>query len=293
MNQSHKNITFYTTEPSDVIIDRDTIKTIDNKAILKVKRKNEIINIVAISDSLTQNFEIEPKSSFMYWSNIFCNFGLGMLVDRKKPKRYSYPQRIYTNSSDTLNRFYKYRHVHNKGELHLHVSLPHINSFILNPENEKTKINTGFWGLTIGLDYYHSKNQFINLGISGVSDFFVPLPAAVDISGEYELMSSRFISISNNHNIKRFTTGYGILYARKTWDFRYYDRFAPLPPTREPIKRSHKAFGFVFPSYYQLGKHFYLGVVYKPTFFRPNLTNNFKYEHVISIDFAWKIIIKK
>ena len=63
-------------------------------------------------------------------------------------------------------------------------------SFRLIPENEGTKSNTGFWGLTVGLDYFYSKNQFISSGISGVSDFFVPFPTAVDISGEFEHLIS-------------------------------------------------------------------------------------------------------
>lgn len=293
MNQSHKEITIYTTEPSAIIFNQDTIQTVGNKAGLKVERKNEVINIVATTDSLSKNFEVEPKISFMYWSNIFCNYGIGMLVDKNNPKRYSYPQRIYIHSADTINRYFRYSQSNNKGEIHLHVSLPHINSFDLTPENEGAKVNTGFWGLTIGLDYYHSKNQFINLGISGLSDFFVPVPAAIDLSGEYEIMSSRYISISNNHRINRFTMGYGFTYARNTWDFRYYDSFDPPPPTRKPIKRSHNSFGLVFPMYYQSGENFHLGVVYRPTFFRPDLAAKFKYEQLISIDFAWKIRVCK
>ncbi len=293
MNQSHKSITIYTTEPSKIVLNHDTINTIDNKVNLNVERKRELIKITALTDSLTKEFEVEPKNSFMYWSNIFCNYGIGMLVDRKNPKRYSYPQRIYINSTDTISRYYRYGQANNKGELHLHISLPHINSFNLNPENEETKTNTGFWGLTVGLDYYHSKNQFLNVGISGVSDFFVPFPAAVDISGEYELMSSRYASISNNHRLVRFSLGYGLSYAKNIWDFRYYDRFDPPPPTREPIKRSHNAIGLVFPTYFQLGDHFHFGVVYRPTFFRPNMTDKFNYEHLISFDFAWKIRVKK
>jgi len=33
MNQSHKNVTIYTTEPSKIILNRDTINTIDNMTI--------------------------------------------------------------------------------------------------------------------------------------------------------------------------------------------------------------------------------------------------------------------
>ncbi len=293
MNQSHKDITIYTTEPSKIILNRDTINTIDNKATLKVERKKEVLNVTASTDSLTKTIEVEPKNSFMYWSNIFGNYGIGMLVDRNNPKRYTYPQRIYINSTDTISRYYRYSQANKKGELHLHISLPHINSLNLTPENEGAKSNTGFWGLTIGLDYYHSKNQFLNIGISGVSDFFVPFPAAVDISGEYELMSSRYGSISNNHRLGRFSLGYGLSYAKNTWDFRYYDRFDPPPPTREPVKKSSNAFGLIFPTYFQLGEHFNIGVTYRPTFYRPRMTDKFKYEHLISIDFAWKIRLKK
>ena len=147
--------------------------------------------------------------------------------------------------------------------------------------------------MTVGLDYYHAKNQFVNLGLSGVSDFFVPVPAAVDISGEYEMMSSLYFSLSNNHRLKRFAIGYGLSYGRNTWDFRYYDRFAPPPPTRDPVKKRHNAYGLVFSTYFQLGANSNLGVVYRPTFYRPNTTDEFLYEHLVSIDLAWKIWLNR
>jgi hypothetical protein len=291
-NRSHKDITIYATEPSKIVLGHDTIMTIDNKAILNVARKKQAIKITASTDSLTKNVEVEPKNSVMFWCNLI-NYGIGMLVDRKNPKRYTYPQRIYLNSADTIGQYFRYGKANNQGEIYLHVSLPHINSFQLTPENERTKINTGFWGMTLGIDYYHSKNQFINTGISGVSDFFVPVLAAVDISGEYELMSSGYISISNNHRLKRFILGYGLSYTKNTWDLRYYYSFDPPPPTRDPIKKKHDAFGLIFPTYYQFGEYFHVGVVYRPTFYRPHIIDKFKYEHLISIDFAWKIRLKK
>jgi len=293
MNQPYKNVKVYTTESSRIIYRYDTIKTINNKANLWVERKKELLSIVTITDSITKTIEIKPRNSFMYWVNIPYTYGIGMLVDMNNPKRYSYPKRIYINSTESRSNYYHFSQSDNKGEVHLHVSLPHINLFQLSPENEGVKINGGFWGLTIGVDYYYLKNQFFNVGISAVSDFFVPFPAAIDISGEYELMSSRYFSLSNNHRLGRFTFGYGLSYARNTWDFRYYNRFSPPLPTREPIKKSHNSFGLVLPTYFQLGEHFHLGVVYRPTFIRPNLTNKCKYEHLISVDFAWKIRIKK
>ena len=180
-----------------------------------------------------------------------------------------------------------------KGELHLHISLPYINSFRMLPEKEGTKINTGFNGLAIGFDYYHSNNQFVSFWGAGVQDFFMPPLGAIDMSGEWELMNSLYISLSNNHRVRRFTFGYGLSYGRNTWDFIYTDRFDPPPPTREPVKKSHNAIGLIFPTYFQLREHFFIGAIYRPTFIRPNMQNKFVYEHLISIDFVWKIRIKK
>lgn len=288
MNQPRMDITIYTTEPSKIIVNSDTMNTNDNKATFQVERKNEVINIMAVTDSLSKKITIEPENSFMYWSNIVCNYGIGMLVDKDNPKRYSYPQRIHINSADTISEYYGFSQANNKGELYLHLSLPHINSFQLKPENELTKVNTGFWGLTIGLDYYHSRNQFFSASVSGVSDFFVPIPAPITIMGKYELMSSGYFSLSNNHRVGCFTFGYGLSYARNTWDFRY-DDLDSTAPIRDPVKRSHNALGLVFPNYFQLGEYFNIGVVYRPTFYRFSMTDNFLYEHIISLDFAWKI----
>ena len=302
LNQPYKNVKVNTTEPSKIIHRYDTITTVNNKANLLAERKNETLSIVAMTDSITKTIEIKPRNSFWWWFNIPYTYGIGMLVDMDNPKRYSYPNRIYINSADTISKYYDYNQSDNKGELHLHLSLPWVNSFNLNPKNEGRKVNTGSWGLSIGLDYFHSNNQFISLGASGVMDFFLPVPAAVDLYGEHELMSSTYLSLSNNHKIRRFTIGYGLSFARNTWSFRDHGGYNEyneeqdeiiLPLLKDPVTKSHFAFGLIFPTYFQLSEHFNIGVVYRPTFYRPNMTDKFSYEHLMSIDFAWLIRLKK
>jgi hypothetical protein len=294
LNMPYTNVKVYTTESSKIIYRYDTIKTVNNEANLWIERKNKPVSIIATSDAnISKTIEIKPKNSFMYWVNIPYTYGIGLLVDMNNPKRYSYPKRIYINSADTISKWYRYNQADNEGELYLHLSVPYINLYRMIPENESLKVGGGFWGFTVGLDYYYSRNKFINAGFSGGSDFFLPVPAAVDISGEYELMSSIHFSLSENYKFRRFTVGYGLSYARNTWDFRYYNSFNPPPPTREPVKKSYNAFGLIFPIYFQMGHHFNIGVVYRPTFYRPNITNKFGYEHLISVDFAWKIRVMK
>lgn len=274
---------------------------------VKVKRSKNNLDIKLITDTTTLNYTVKSSinPAFLIGNIFWVQLSpAAYLIDLTNQKRFYYGNPVFLDTASSMrfirppiskffHDFISKSYPTNKAELYLHISLPYLNSFSLKPENEGTKTNTGFWGISLGLDYCYTKNKFVNLSVSCASDFFVPVPAAVDIIGEYELMSSIYISFSNNHRINRFTIGYGLSYARNTWDFRYYNRFNPAPPTREPIKRSHNSYGLVFPTYFQLSKNFHFGVIYRPTFFIPKLEDKFKYEHLISIDFAWKIRIKK
>ena len=106
-----------------------------------------------------------------------------------------------------------------KGQFVLHLSLPYINSFHLSPENEKIKNNIGFMGYSVGLDYFYNTTQYLNLSFAQIQDFFLPI-AFVDRGDEYELMTSSFVSLSNNHKINRFSIGYGLSFAQNSWDLR-------------------------------------------------------------------------
>ncbi len=290
-NSPYKNVTIVTSDESKIIYDGDTISTSENKAEISVERGPKPFTIIVENDSMSKQVDVKSQNSQIYWANI--PFIYGFIFDYKNNKRYSYPRNVYIDTRNSNNTYSKYGQVKNKGEMYLHLSLPHMNSFLLTPQGESPKSSVGFWGLTIGLDYYHSDNQYLNAGVSGVSDFFLPVPAAIDMSGEYELMSSGYVSLSNNHKINRFSIGYGLSFGRNFWDFRYYDNFDPEPPTRDPVKKSGNAFGFVFPVYYQAGNTFNLGIVYRPTLYRPSMPEKFKYEHLISLDFAFKFRIKK
>jgi hypothetical protein len=196
--------------------------------------------------------------------------------------------------SDSSNKYLLFDPRDRKGQIFLNVSLPWVNSFYLKPDKENYKSNTGFWGIAIGLDYYHHRQQLFNLTASGVMDFFIPFPAVVDFIGLNELMSSSYIGFSNNHKLRNFSMGYGLSYTSNTWNLRY---FGSQPDTlaidKQPRKKSSNAIGFIFPIYYQLGHNFYAGVIYRPTIYRFSTSNHFAYEHLISIDIGWKIRLKK
>jgi len=295
LNHTTKTIYITTTTPANVVVNKDTLKTFQDKVPIWVKRQPKDLKITVFNDSVTKEVSIKPRNSFTFWLNAYPTplLWTGFLIDRKNPKRYTYPTRIYFDMKDTTNTYLSYDPRSKKGEIDLRISLPHINNFLLKLDNEsKYKYNTGFWGLTLGLDYYHSAKQFINLSATGVMDFFLPVPAAVDMAGYYEIMNSTYISVSNNHKIKNFTVGYGLSYAKNTWNLNYSD-WGDEPLTVEPVSKSNNAIGFIFPAYYMPTEHFFIGVVYRPTLFRLSTENPFKYEHLISIDFGWKLKLTK
>lgn len=293
LNNPYRYITVYTNEPSTIIHKKDTLVTKNNQVSLVSERKKEDLLLIVKSDSLTKNIGVKSRNSLMFWANLPFNYGIGMLVDMNNPERYSYPRRVYITSTDTLNKYSTYKTERKKGEIYLNLSLPHINSFLLSPDKIGRKTNTGFLGVSAGLDWVYSKKQFLNFSASAVMDFIAPFPASLNFEDEHEWMNSIYFAMSNNHKIGRFSLGYGLSYGINSWKiaFNHDDRgeFDPIPISKMDIAKKYNVLGLVFPIYFQTGNYFNIGVIYRPTFYRPFCGNKFVYEHLISIDFAWKI----
>ena len=291
-NAPHKNVAIFTTEPSIIIHEQDTIETIQNRVNLQVKRQNAPMTIVAITDSLTKTINVAQKKSPAFWLNIPFSYGLGMLVDMRNPRRFSYPGTIFINSADASGSYSQFGRRNQQGEFYLHISFPAINHTIMSPRDEGIKNRTGIGRFTFGVDYYHSKNQFVHLGFSNVSGG-VRSSSSQFILGtvvEFERLTTRYISLSNNHKFTRLSVGYGLAFAQKTLTFTELIFFLWIfPMGGETVRKNHNAFGFVFPVHYQLGEFFHIGLVYRPTFFRPNMPDRFVYEHSISLDLTWRI----
>jgi hypothetical protein len=294
LNRPTQRIDIVTNKHADVRINGEVLLNAKKRTKFIALRDIRPIEVSIFNDSISKDLLLDSRNSFAYYLNIYPSLGLGFLVDKDSPKRYAYPKRIYVDMTNKLNTFTTYNPEISKGSLQLHYSMPWINNFFLNPINENSsKTNTGFMGVMVGLDYYYSANRFFNLSASSVMDFFMPFPGAVDFSGEFDFMNSTFLIISNNYRIKRFSLGYGISYSKNTWAHKYFDQWDPPPPTRDPITISDNSFGLIFPFYVQLGEYFDIGLLYRPSIFTIKPKTVFKYDHLISIDFAWKIPLIK
>lgn len=100
---------------------------------------------------------------------------------------------------------------------------------------------------------------------------------------------SLYLSFSHNYKVRRFSFGYGFSYSKNSWMLEYNDRFNPPPPKRQPVTKSNDAIGLIFSSYFQAGKSFNLGLIYRPTLMKFHSSRPFQYEQLISIDFVWKL----
>jgi hypothetical protein len=218
--------------------------------------------------------------------NIFGNYGIGMLVDKHNPKRYGYPRQVYLNLQGSTNRYYHYI-PSSPRQFYFLISIPYVNNFLIKPENNvsTSRMKTGFFGASLGLDYYYKQNKFLRISAGAVANFPIPFPAPLDISGDIESMSSEYLTISNNYQLNRFLLGYGLSFAKNSW--RYFNN------TTTPIlyygNQDNAAMGIVLQSYYKLGRTFYLGAIYRPTFLRSSSNHSLQYEHLISVDLSWRL----
>ena len=292
LNQPTAYVTVKTTKPALIISGTDSVETKENKAVLTLERSKNPIVLTTISDSLKSQITVKARNSIAYKYNVF-NLGIGALIEKGSPKRYEYPWTVKIDPSDTTSRVYDYYKTPHKGQLNLTCTFPWVNSFYFQPSHETSKANTGFWGFSAGLEYYYKDKKYLSLAGSAVMDFFIPFPAPVDFSGEVENMYSVYSSLMDNFIFGRFTLGYGLNYSRNTWKLVYHDRFDPPPPTREPATKSSNSIGLTIDGYYQIGKRFHIGLIYRPTLLNIKPEVDFKYEHLISIDFAWKIRLKQ
>lgn len=305
MTRRNYNVEIYSNESNSKAQILDSTYDLPTKINLKRSKNDLDIQLILDTSKISFIVKTSPNPAFLYGNLLWMQVSpAAYLIDFTNQKRFYYGKSIYLDINDSnriirpsVSKFY-YEYFSkiypsNKGQINIVLSLPWINSFYFQPQNESSKSNTGFWGISFGLEYFYKEYKYISLNANAVSDFFVPVPAAVDISGEYEMMSSTYLSITDNFKFKRFSVGYGINYSKNIWDFRYYDRFDPPPPTRDPIKRKSESIGLTLNGYHQFGKHFHLGLIYRPTFLMVNPEVKFKYEHLISLDFAWKFRLKK
>lgn len=292
MNKPHTTIKVHTTQPATIVANDQSVGTVYNEAKITVERSPDTLELNVSTDSSEKIIKIPAINSFAWYANIFGNYGIGMLFEKHKDKRFTYPPNIFLDPYDTSSGgFQPYPLLNKKGKLYLEITVPYINHFYFVPAGEPVKSNIGFLGLGAGLEYYYRNNRFVSVKVFTAMDHVVPFPIGVDYSGEQEAMSSAYLTLSNHYHIKRFIIGYGLSFSRNTWKLGYHNRFNPPPPTRDPVSKSSYGMGLSVPVRYQMGKAFAIGLHYRPTLYNFS-GGKIHYEHLFSFDFGWTLKLK-
>lgn len=297
MNKPDHFVRFYSDVPDAKVLVKDSIY--DLPANIRLPGSKDYLPVKLLNDNKEKDLAIKPAlTNHFLLGNLLWISGapIGYLIDLTNEKRFYYGESVFlsSNSTDSIVKpitFWRKKHPTEKGQINLNYSLPYVNSFYLRPQNETPKFNTGFWGTSIGLDYFYKDNKFVSLNASGVMDFFLPVIGAVDIFGEYELMSSAYFSLTDNYKLNRISLGYGLNYAWNKWSFQN-NNYEDEPSTRMSTEKINQSLGVVLNGYYQFGKHFHTGLIYRPTFMQIKPDVKFKYEHLISLDLVWKFRLR-
>jgi len=269
---------------------------------IKVERSKNDLNLTLVSDTLSLDYTVKASlhQTFLFW-NLLGTIAapLYYAIDFTNDKRFHYGDHVYLNSKDTVRvlspplikswkDFIDEKHPRSKNDINLSISIPYVNSFNFNLEDYGSRSNTGFLGIAAGLEYFYKSNKYIGVKYASAIDFFVPIP--VSPGGEVrERFGTTFFEITDNFKFGRLNVGYGINYATNNW------RFTEGIDTENEFKitRKSKSLGITVNSYFQLGRSFFIGIMYRPTFYTIKPTTGFQYEHLISLDFTWKIPLRK
>lgn len=288
LNSRYKCVNVVPVNPVKVVYKGDTLNATNNSFFIPAERKKDPLEFEWVSNDTSKIIQVKSSNSLAYWLNLYPSTAwLGFLIDRKNPKRYTYPGWIYVNSSDSINDYTTYNPRGEKGKWKIQLSFPSFNSFLLKPEGLGYKSNKGVGGLSLGADYYYSQNKFLSLTVNGA---IAAILVGDRWGGEYEDVASVYVGLANNYKIQNTTIGYGLSYGRNLWQ---WSNITEIPYSYDNIARVSYTLGFVFPVSYEFNKNFFIGAVYRPTFLQIGKTTHVDYEHFIGLEWGWRFTINK
>jgi hypothetical protein len=178
-----------------------------------------------------------------------------------------------------------------KFQFNIVLSVPLLNYFYFDPKVILPQSDFGFYGFSGGIEYYYQDNRFVSLSVTKAISLY-----SVMIGPDFPTtnFNADYFAINNNMRINRFIIGYGLNYCRTNWkkdhDPRHYVEEDLL---QDPQKLTTKSIGLNFSGHFQISKHFYAGLIYRPSVFDVYPEIRMNYGHLISFDVAYKFDISK
>jgi hypothetical protein len=244
-----------------------------------VRRSSQPLVVELQLDSTRKTIVLKAKNSFAFWFNIYCNYGIGMLIDKDNNLRYGYSKRNYFAVVDSTIKKFSFT-PSRKGTINLSLTWPFANIFNFKSPTAQYK-SSGVLGIGAGLEYFYNNNHYASLNFG----------AGTDVFGEYfgdSLVSGTAIytSVRNNYIVGKFDFGYGINLTKFQWERSIFKDTISLYQLFE-----NTAVGLSLSANYRLGNYFRLGLLYQPCFLSTNFSPALNYQHFISFNLIWKFPI--
>lgn len=112
-NSKETKVNLHSKTPVRLVVEKDTLPGDSTSFSFYVPRKKENLNIKVFNDSTAKSYSVYSKDSKAYYLNIGLSFPwaiVGILVDYKNKKRYTYPKHLYLNINDSLNHVFDHDH---------------------------------------------------------------------------------------------------------------------------------------------------------------------------------------
>jgi hypothetical protein len=280
-NNKHKVVGIFTNKPASVVYQNDTFQTDKkNRLLLPVLRGKQPLNLTFLGDSLSKKVIVPYKTSPTIWGNLYFAWAspLAIFIDLKKNKSYTYSDRIYVNLRDTVNAFESVNYA--KNALFLNLSFPLYNNLRMAYEQEEKFVTYGILGISAGLEYCYKPQKSLSFSMVAIPNS----SHRTDVlrSERIKVLATNYMSLTHNHFFEKWRLGYGIAYGKN-----YVREYASLE--KPDTEKSYNVWGLVTNIHYRLGNVFHVGLIYRPTFYRFAAENPIEYEHLISLDFKFKL----
>lgn len=254
-------------------------------------------NLVVKNDSTEKIVKINSRVAPEFkWGNLLFIYGcpIGYIVDASsRQKIYSYDNSILVDLNSEKDEYLKYKRS-KQGQFYVRSSLPWFDFVEFDNgrgfENYKT-----YMGLTIGLDYYHSKLSYLSLsgGVTGISDIGFPVMDRWYDTAQF--VTSFCAKLTNNHDLNifsseniGFTVGYGLNFTH--FRFRQVANDTINYNDVELYKSSKSALGLCFDANVILFKYGYIGINILPSFYTLK-TNKWEDSYLTYFDFGVRLPI--
>ena len=291
-NRTYKTVTISSNVPTKIIYQKDTFLVQDEIKIQCPRSKNPL-SFTTLNDTLSKKYHVSSKLSSTIYLNLIGTGIPGIIIDAFSQKKYSYPHYINISPNDTINDYSTHRTTHH-GDVFFNLNFPLLN-WMGHQTATNASVNTfNISGFGVGVDYYYTNKNFINVSVNSINDLFTLVENATSNKMNYFTINrENYVSITHNHQLKKYFLGYGITVGRNIHDPAEYDKLFFSSPSIIQKNDVNYAAGLIVNSYIQAGKYLNIGIIYRPSFYTLNNLQPIQYQYYFGLDMRYRFRLKK